>query len=115
MTEFGLVRHPQREGSPDAKIRSLSLFGRLAQKPGGLVCFLCPLESNWTRHLSRPDIYRRHFGGSPAALGQEALLGSFLGSATRLCAFSCFQDHPGLDSEEDPLIHKQGNMACKEH
>ena len=49
MTKFVLPRHPQRRGSsPDAKICSLSwfCFGRPSQRPGGSLCFLCPMESN---------------------------------------------------------------------
>ena len=61
-----------------------------------------------------PALHRRHFGGLPAALGQEALPMSSLVPATGLCAFSRFQDYPVLDLEENPLIHKQENLACKE-
>ena len=109
ITEFGLSRHPQRKGSsPDTKIRSLSWFGRSWQRPGGPLCFLCPLEPNWTTSTTS-----RYFRGLPAALGQETLPRSSLVPATGLCALSRFQKHPVLDSEEN-LIHKHGSLACKE-
>ena len=86
----------QTEGSsPDAKIRYVSWFGRPSQVPGtGRFGFLCPLES-----IELPALHRRHFGGLPTALNQEALPRSSLVSATELCAVSRFQDHPLPNSE----------------
>ena len=40
--------------------------------------------------------------------------GGSLVPATGLCSLLRFQDHPALDSEENPLIHKQGSLLCKE-
>ena len=67
----------------------------------------------WSQ-IEPPALHRRHFGGLSAALGQEVLSRSSMAPATGPCALSRFQDHPVLNSEENPLIHKQGSLACKE-
>ena len=89
------------------QIRSLSyLSGRHRDRK--VHSFFCAL---WTE-IELPALHRGHFGGLPAALAQEALPRSSQFAATGLCA--CFQDHSVLDSEENPLIHKHGSLACKE-
>ena len=67
----------------------------------------------WSQ-IEFPALHCRHFEGLPAALGQEALSRSSWVPATGLCALSRFQGHPALDSEENPFIHKQRSLACKE-
>ena len=71
------------------------------------------LYALWSQ-IELPALHRRHFGGLPVALGQEALPRNSLVPATGLCALFRFQDHPVLDSEENPIIHKQGSLTCKE-
>ena len=87
MTEFGLPRHPRREGSsPDAKFavcHSLSGRHRDREVPSAF----CAL---WSQ-IEHPALHRRHFGRVPAALGQEVLPRSFLVPATGICALLRFQ------------------------
>ena len=72
MTEFGFPRHPQKEGSSlDAKIRSLSWFGWPSQRPGDSLCFLCPLESNWTPSATSPAFWRIAYCPGPRSTSKE--------------------------------------------
>ena len=101
MTEFRLLRHIQRKGSsPDAKICTLSWFARPSQRPG-VPSNLCAFWSQIELSGCLLPWDKKHFQGG-------------LVPATGRCALSRFQDHPVLDSEENPFIHKQGNLACKE-
>ena len=65
-------RHPQREkSSPDPKIRSLSWFERPSQRPGGPLCSLCPLESNWTPSATWPTFWRVAYCPKPRSTFKE--------------------------------------------
>ena len=76
---------------------------------GGSSLLLCPLESNWTPSATSPTFWRVACCPGPRSTSKD-----FLVPATGLCTLSHFQDRPVIDSEKNPLIHKQGSLACME-
>ena len=49
-----------------------SWFGRPSHSPGGFLCFLCPLESNWTPSATSPTFWRiASFPGWPRSTSKE--------------------------------------------
>ena len=70
----------------------------------------CPI---WSQ-IKLPAVRCRHFGGLSATLGQSALQRQTMDPATGFCTLSWLQVHTILDSEENPLLHKQGRLASKE-
>ena len=110
MIEFGSPCLPLKKGlSPDVKIPSFPWFGQLLQQPGNPPHF-CPI---WSQ-IKLPAVHRGHFGGLFVTLGQSALQRQTIDPATGFCTLSWLQVHTILDSEENPLLHKQGRLASKE-
>ena len=109
MIEFGSPYPPLKKGlSPDIKIPSLPWFGQLSQQPGNPPP--CPI---WSQ-IKLPVVCHGHFGGLFATLGQSALQRQTMDPATGFCTLSWLQVYTILDSEENPLLHKQGRLASKE-
>ena len=82
------------------------------QNPQSVMVWAAVTETGRSPLLFVPSVIELKFWR--VACCQEALPRSSLLPVIGLCALSRFQDYPVLDSEENPLIHKQGRLACRD-